>query len=192
MSMSIALEFTRDWFRSKYGWKWNECGVQFESKPSYSAGNFYVSLDDQGVETGNDDTESLKEVITISIGIWRRSEHFMKDQLGELKMPDDKYLVGSKTLHQLERQIIIDNEPKFGLHKNWTFMQALNDAYGLPSEIHGANFVFPFTYRGRGSMVTTFTEGGNNMPITWYGYILRFRGLAREQILHQQSSFSLG
>lgn len=189
MTMALVLEFTRDWFRAKYGWKQNECGVQFESKPSFSAGNFYVSLDDQGVETGRDDTESLFELVTISVGIWRRSEHFMKDQLGELKMPDDKYLLGSKTLHRLERDIVLNN--RFGLHKNYSFMNALNTAYNLPSEVHGADFRFPFVYRGRGSMVTTFTEGGNNMPITWYGYVLRFRGFAREQKLHD-STFALG
>lgn len=189
MTMALALEFTRDWFRQKYGWKENECGVQFQSQPSFSAGMFYVSIDDAGVEAGPEDTESLKETVTISVGVWRRSEHLSKDRLGELKLPDDKYLVGSKTLHDLERNVILNN--RFGLHKNYVFMNALNDAYNLPSEKHGADFRKPFVYRGRGSMVTLGIETSGGLVTTWYGYILRFAGLSREQILHN-SSYALG
>lgn len=189
MSMSLALEFTQEWFRDKYKWKWNECGVQFQSIPSYSAGAFYVSIDDAGVETGREDTESLMETLSLNIGVWRRAEHFMKDQLGQLKLPDDVYLAGAKTLHQLERQVILNN--KYGLHKNYVFMTALNERYNLPSEVHGAEFIFPFVYRGRGAMESQVLDTAKTQDQVWYGYRLRFRGLAREQHLHL-STHALG
>lgn len=188
MTMALALEFTQEWFREKYGWKWNECGVQFQSIPAYSAGAFFVSIDDGGVEAGRDDTESLMEVLSINIGIWRRREHLMKDQLGNLKLPQDNYLVGAKTIHYLERQVILNKW--HGLHKNYVFMTALNERYELPSPNHGANFHMPFVYRGRGSMETQTLSDSNGSEQIWYGYRLRFRGLAREQVLHQSSSSS--
>lgn len=189
MTMALALEFTQEWFRDKYGWEWNECGVRFQAEPTFSTGQFFISIDDGGVEAGPEDTESLKEKLSLSVGVWRRREHLMNDQLGNLKLPEDHYLVGSKTLHKLERMIILNNQ--FGLHKNYSYMEALNDRYELPSSIHGAEFRFPWTYLGRGPMETQVLIDSSNREQIWYGYRLRFRGLSREQKLHN-SSYALG
>lgn len=188
MSMALALEFTTEWLRSKHGWKPNECGVQFEAQPAYDAGQFYVALDDSGVETGPDETDSLKEILTITIGVWRRPEHLMKDKRGILKLPHDQYLLGAWTLHELERSVIVHKTGgstqvnKDGLHNNWSFMSELNSRYNLPNAEYGAKFTQPLRYKGKGRMVTTTVGGEPNSEIqAWYGYLLRFRGLYREQ-----------
>ena len=194
MTMALALQFTREWFREKYGWKANECGVEFNSLPAYDSGNFFVSIDDGGVSTGQQGTDSLKEVLSINIGIWKRKEHFQKDGIGELKMPEDKYLANNWTLHKLERRVIVAKAGFFGLHQNWEFREALNNRYALPHADYGADFKFPFYYQGRGGMinqVVSVESRSGTSYIEFYGYILRFSGLAREQIVHNASS-SLG
>lgn len=189
MSMSLCLEFTQEWFREKYRWKPNECGVEFNNVPAYDAGYFFVSIDDGGVETGQQSTDSLKEVLSINIGIWRRKEHLMKDQLGQLKLPQDKYLVGSWTLSELERKVILPN--LFGLHQNWQYMTALNQRYGLPDAKLGADFRYTFYYRGRSAMISQTLTNSNSPEQVWFGYQLRFSGLAREQVIHN-SAYCLG
>jgi hypothetical protein len=195
MTMPLCLEFTQSWLREKYGWKWNECGVEFESIPSYSAGQFFVSIDDAGVETGRDDTDSIMEILSINIGIWRRKEHLMNDQRGMLKLPQDFYLLGSRTIAKLERQVILPNSsngPMYGLDKNYDYLRELNTYWQLPSAENGATFTEPFRYRGRGSMETrALTDNQGNNEQIWYGYKLRFRGLKREQIIHR-SGYALG
>ncbi len=180
MSMALALEFAQEYLRGKNNWQPNECGVQYDALPPNEAGQFYVAIDDSGVETGPDTTSSLREILTITIGIWRRPEHLsLKDRKGLLKLPVDKYLLGAYTIHDLERAVIL---PRLnGLHQNWKFVNELNTKYELPHPEYGDKFFLPFVYRGRGRMETVGNDTETGAVVAWYGYRLRFRGLAREQ-----------
>ena len=189
MSMSLALQYAQEWFREKYNWKVNQCGVEFNSIPAYDSGSFFVSIDDGGVETGQPSTESLKETLNLNIGVWRRKEHLMKDRVAQLSMKTDKYLIGSWTLAELERKVILNKF--FGLHKNYAFMTALNERWNLPHEENGAEFRFPFYYRGRSGMVSIPAPGAKNPEDVFFGYILKFGGLSREQKLHNPA-YALG
>jgi hypothetical protein len=184
MSMAMALQGMTEWLRDHYGWKANECGVQFDCIPPFDAGNFYVGLDDSGVETGPDETDSLKEILTIRIGIWRRPEHLLKDRLGEMKLPFDKYLLGAVTLNELERKVVVHRRAGVllhGFHNNWSFVSSLNTRYNLPDDTYGAKFLQPLRYRGKGAMESIVMETQSGTMDAWYGYRLRLRGLLREQ-----------
>lgn len=190
MSMPFALEYTEIWLKAKNGFKDNECGVTKDALPTTNiAGSFFVGIDDAGVETGNDQTDSLREILTITIGIWVRPEKWsQRDRKTKLKMPKDLYLGNSWTLHDLERVVI---QPKLGgLHNNWAYMTALNQYYNLPDEENGAEFNMPFQYKGRGRAETAGVDDGNTIE-GWMGYRLRYRGLSREQKL-RSTSFAQG
>lgn len=184
--MAFALEYTAEWFRDKYAWKVDQCRVFPGAEPPLDAmGPWFIGIDDAGVETGNDTTDSLKEICTIQIGIWRRLEHLTKILRGQIKLPTDKYVLGAFTLHEMERSVIVcrgGGEPSYGLHANYNFLAGINSRYSLPHDILGANFHFPFVYKGRGPMEERgYDQDGR--AIVWSGYRLRFRGLAREQKL---------
>ena len=187
MAMALALEYMTEWLRSKNNWKPSECGVQPEAQPALDAGSFYIALDDGGVEvTGNDETDSLKETLNITIGIWRRPEHLNKSIRGNLSLNTDKYLIGSWTLHDFERKIVIHRREtgtvKLGFHRNYLFLSALNTRYNLPDPLYGADFKTPLLYKGRSKLESLALDGGTDIQ-AWYGMRLRFRGLDRTQKL---------
>lgn len=197
MSMALSLQYGAEWLRAKYGFKPNECGVQEETLPPNDAGMFYIGLDDGGVEGGPDNTEALTEVLNWTIGIWKKPEHLqLKDKRGDLQLPRDKYLVGAYTLYDLERRVIVDRSVngRFGFHKNWQFMNGLNERFSLPSESDGDKFYTPMSYRGRGRMEKMGVErgglpdGGVDVQL-WIGYRLRFRGLMRTQATNNANKF---
>ena len=193
--MALALEHTAEWFRGVYAWKPNECGVQYDAMPPNEAGQFYVAIDDGGVEAGRDETAALQETLTLVIGIWRRPEHLsQKDRRANLKLPIDKYLLGAYTLHDLERMVLIfraSGEPKLnGLHQNFEFMNALNNRYNLPHAELGSKFNLPLFYRGRGRMETVGLDDQGTVN-AFYGYRLRFRGLTRVQVTNN-ANYAIG
>jgi hypothetical protein len=189
MSMALALQYGTEWLRTKYGFTATQCGVQFDALPPNDAGQFYIALDDGGIETGPDNTAALTETLNITVGIWRKPEHLaLKDKRGNLQLPIDKYLIGAYTLHDLERKVIVErpSEKMYGLHQSWSFMRGLNERYALPHLVDGDVFFTPLFYRGRGRMETVGIErgilpDGSVDAQTWYGYRLRFRGLSRTQ-----------
>jgi hypothetical protein len=185
MSMALALEFTAEWLRQKNGWQPNQCAVSNDAVPAYDAGQFFIAVDDAGVETGTEVTDSLKELLNLTIGIWRRPEYVARDRRGLLKLPNDLYILGAWTLHDFERLIIVhktaDQEKRNGLHNNWAFLSALNTRYNLPSSENGAEFRTPLTYRGRGRMESVVLDNRSGESQPWLGYRLRWRGLYREQ-----------
>ena len=187
MSMAMALEYTAEWLMEKNSWTNNQVGVQPDAIPPNTAGPWYVAIDDSGVETGEDATDALKEILTITIGIWRRSEHLQNDRKGILKLVKDKYLLGAWTLHRLERTILIHKsgaEIKNGLHNNYSFLTGLNLRFNLPNEADGAEFRMPWNYKGRGRMETIGLADEQAIH-AFYGYRLRFRGLMRLQKLRR-------
>jgi hypothetical protein len=190
MSAALALEHIQEWLRAKNGWKSNQCGVQYEAMPALDAEDFYVAIDDLGTEPGNELTDSLKEIYSFSIGIWKRAEHLsIKDLRGNLKLPQDEYLLKSYTLHDMERAVVVPAGG--GLHANYLFLESLNNRYNLPDATLGAAFNRPLFYKGRGRMEPLGVDDGNTTK-AWYGYRLRFRGLDREQRLRDSSTQALG
>lgn len=189
MSMAFSLQYGAEWLRTKNGWTVQQCGVQFDALPPNDAAPFFIALDDGGVEGGPDNTEALTEVLNWTIGIWRKPEHLqLKDKRGDLQLPRDKYLVGSYTLHDLERKVMVANPTNnlFGFHKNWAFMKGLNERFALPHVVDGDAYFTPLSFRGRGRMEMIGIDKGMlpNGEVDaqcWFGYRLRFRGLQRTQ-----------
>lgn len=190
MSMPLALEHVEEWLRAKNGWDHRLCGVQYDALPALDAGDFFVGIDDGGTEVGNELTDSIKETLTLTIGIWRRPEHVgHRDQRGSLKLPEDRYLLQTYTLHDLERMIML---PRLnGLHANYSFLTSLNTRYNLPHAEQGAAFNRPLFFKGRGRMDVHGVDSGDSTQ-SWYGYRLRFRGLDREQKLRSHSTDAQG
>lgn len=186
--MALALEHTVLWLRERYGWKPNECATAYDAMPLPDSGQFFVGVDDGGVEVGNDSTGALTEVLTLTVGIWRRPEHLAARGLrSRLKLPTDKYLLGAATVHDLERRVIVCRGPADpecrldGLHQNPRFVVELNQRYGLPDKDLGDKFTNQLFYRGRGRMENPSVDLDGNNSQAWYGYRLRFRGLTRIQ-----------
>ena len=185
MSMDLVLEGVQEWLREKYSWANNQCAVQYNAEPTVDSGQFFVGIDDAGVEESSGDTDCLAEIFSIQIGIWRRPEHIVPDRRGKLKLNTDKWLLGAKTLASLEQKIKIHNSGqsgKNGLHRNYAFKDYLNSYWSLPSSTQGSIFVSPLIYGGRTRMETVGLLDGSN-PKAFYGYRLRFRGLLRTQKL---------
>lgn len=197
MSMAFSLQYGAEHLRTKYGWQPNQCGVQFDALPPNDAGQFYIALDDGGVEAGAEDTEALTEVVSWTVGIWRKPEHlFIKDKRGDLHSPIDKYLMGAYTLNDLERMVIIDRPSNkfWGFHKNWKFLQGLNERFSLPHTQDGDKYFTPLVYRGRGRMEMIGLDrgvlGDGSIDVQpWFGYRLRFRGLMRTQATNNPNKY---
>ncbi len=188
MSMAMVLEYTAVWFREKYSWTPQQCAVVHDCEPPAEAGQFFIGIDEAGVEPGPDNTDALTEIFTITVGIWRRPGYLgQRDRRGFMKLPDDMYVQGAYTLSDLERKVIIHKstlhaaeQNKDGLHNNWAFRTAINAAYNLPDLALGAEFTGCFHYKGRGRMEPLVVDEGNTAQ-AWMGYRLRFRGLERIQ-----------
>lgn len=184
MSLGMGLHGVRDWLRSQYGWKENQCGVQYQCLPPASADNFYIAIDDAGVETGPEETDALTEVLNIEIGAWRRPGGKPADRLGMLKLPQDLYLAAVHTNTDLERAVITPtgaSRDKGGLHKNYGAMNFINTLFRLPDADLGAGFMEPLHFRGCGRFESITVPGKSSDPDVFYGRRLRFRGLKRIQ-----------
>ena len=181
MSMALALEYTCEWLRTKNTWVAQQCGITYNAEPALDAGKFFVGIDDSGVETGDERTDALTEIMNLTIVFWRRPEHFLKVRRGLIKTNNDPYIVGAYTLHDIERLIIV---PRLnGLHLNYTFLADLNTYFALPHDDLGASFITPLVYRGRSRMESIILPSTNGDGQAWLGYRLRFRGLQRTQKL---------
>lgn len=184
MSMGMGLHGIQDWLRQEYGWKANQCGVQYRCLPPATAGDYYVAIDDAGVETGPEETDALTEILSPEIGIWRRPSGKPADRLGLLKLPEDIYLNSIYSNTNLERMVICptrEDTSKGGLHMNWGFVTFLNSKFELPSADLGAGFLSPLIFRGFSRFETVGIPGKSNDPDVFYGRRLRFRGLKRIQ-----------
>jgi hypothetical protein len=171
MSMGMVLEGVRDWLRTKNEWDHMTCGVMAGSIPPNRAGQKYVALDDDGVDTGPDNTHGLTEIFGLEVGIWRRPGHLPKDQQWNMVIPEDVYLPEVDNLNKLERNVI------FLLHQRWDLAAWLNQKYGLPSSATGDAFTGQLVYRGRSKIEAASGDGTNR----FIGRRLRFRGLRRVQ-----------
>jgi len=174
MSMGMGLHGTRDWLRKEHDWKENRCGVHFQCIPPATADQYYVALDDAGVDAGPEDTDALTEILNLEIGVWRRPGGKPADRLGLLKLPSDLYLANIYTNTELERLVILS------LHQNWKIWTFINTLFKLPDDDLGAGFQDRFVFRGYSRFESIAIPGGNDAT-AFYGRRLRFRGLKRVQ-----------
>lgn len=186
MSISLVLQGVRDYLRAEYQWRQNECAVTTNAEPIPTAGDFFIGVEQVGVETGQEATDSLKEAFTVEVGVWRRAGSRPPDRFGELRMPSDLYLANMHTLHELQRKVVVSSAGAGGLHKNYRFRTFVNSLFGLPNLDDGPEFTTPLYWLG-GALRPEGVEVGEGGP-AFFGYRLRFRGMLREQILRGDRS----
>lgn len=179
MSMALLLEGVRDYLRSQNElpngdqWGRQQVGIQFKSMPPATAGQFFLSLDDGGVDAPSNPSYYLKEIYTITIGVWRRMGTTPANRRGQQLLADDIYRDQITTLEDLERIAIKQ------LHEKPVVTQSVNDQFGLPSEALGDRFQGRLYYTGRSTNETT---GLPDSPSeVFIGRKLRFRGMLRVQ-----------
>lgn len=188
MSISLVLQGVRDYLRAEYQWRPEECGVTPNAEPIPTAGQFFVGIEQSGVETGLESTDSLKETFTVEIGIWRRAGSRPPDRFGTLHLPSDLYLANAHTLHELQRKVVVSINGQGGLHKNYRFLTFLNSLFGLPNLDDGPDFTTPLQWLGGQMRPEGIQAGQNDNGPAFIGYRLRFRGLLREQLLRGSRS----
>lgn len=184
MSMGMALLGTRDYLRTSLTWTLKDIGIQYNNFPPNAAKNWYVAIDDGGVEGTPAKQYYLKEIYTITVGVWRRPGRVPQDVSGNLMIPDDIYISGIETVNDLERKVI-----KW-LHNNYLLMASINTQFSLPTatgagagaggDVFGQE---PLIYRGR-TKNEFITIPGTNDAQVWFGRRLQFRGLTRTQYVN--------
>lgn len=183
MSMGMALLGTRDYLRTALTWTKDNIGIQHNNLPPNAARNWYVALDDGGVEGTPQGQYYLKEIFSITVGIWRRPGRLPQDVSGAIMLPDDIYVSGIETLNDLERKIIKK------LHNNYALMASINTQFSLPSATVSGDVggdVFgqePLIYRGRTKNEVVSIPGTTDAQ-AWFGRRLNFRGLSRTQYIN--------
>lgn len=184
MSMGMALFGLERYLRTQYRWGPTQCGVQHRCLPPPRAGQFFIGIDDAGVEGGPEETNALTEICNIEIGVWRRPGHLNQaDMIGKMKLPDDPYIAGILTATKLERMVLVPvvGQQSGGLHQNYGAMNFVNELFNLPSSELGAGFNTPLLFRGFSRFESVAIENGGNAAQAYYGRRLRFRGLKRIQ-----------
>lgn len=189
MSMGMALEGICGYLQREYDWDHNQCDVQLETLPPASCGRFFIGIDDAGCIAGDSQTDSLKETLEIEIGVWQRSGGMTSDRMGQIKLPENKYLKNTKALDKLIRLVVVPkaNSSGGGLSANYRLLKYINEKFSLPNEENGPGFITPLFSAGYGRLLTITIDGGSG-PIAFYGRKLRFRGLTREQLLRGSRS----
>lgn len=183
MSLGMVLHGVRDYLRQQNGWTVQNCGVQKDAVPPATAGQFYVSIDDTGVDGTAADNDHLSEQFNLEIGVWRRSGGKPDDRLGQLKLPEDIYLHNVLSLTDLERRVLVSQDNAGGLHQNWAVRSYINTLFGLPSFAAGPEFTGVLSFRGFSRLESIVLAGTNAQNPAFYGRRLRFHGLQRVQII---------
>lgn len=178
----MVLHGVRDYLRQQYAWTAKECGVQRDAIPPGTAGNYYIAIDDTGVDGTAADNDHLRESFNLEIGVWRRSGGKPDDRLGHLKLPDDIYLANVLSLTDLERRVLVSKNNTGGLHQNWSLWTYINSLFGLPSDTDGPGFTGALSFRGFSRLEGVALADTAGVP-AFYGRRLRFSGLERTQII---------
>ena len=175
MSMGVILSQVRGHLRDALSLSADQCDVQPGGSPTEAAGEWYLAIDERGVES--DARSHLSEEFEIEISIWRRLGQFPADRLGETQLHESEYLSAMHTLDTLERQVILK------LHGNFeSVTSAANTELGAGLPGGGDVFQLALYYEGRGRTETLPRSGSRQQP-TWIGRRLRFRGMTRVQAL---------
>lgn len=176
MSMGAILQEVRDHLRTALSLGADQCGIQIGGTPPEAAGNFYVAVDELGVESTAQ--QHLQENYQVEISLWRRLGQTPSDRSGEALLRDDPYLSGAQSLDDLERSVIKN------LHANYTdITTAANTAIGAGANPNGDVFQLALYYAGRKRTETWQAAGKKKNPPTWLVRRLKFVGMNRVQAL---------
>jgi hypothetical protein len=175
MTMGMVLEATRDYLRQRCELEKNQCGIQYLGNPPPSAVNIYVTINDDGMDTGDDTSYYLREITRIEVGVWRQPNGIARDRAGEWMLPENIYGTYLTTIEQLERKVIQ------ALAWSYSFLNFLNEHAGLPMTGKGGAFKQPLRYVGRAPIEAITVDNGTQNGAGWIGRRLRFRGAERIQ-----------
>lgn len=176
MSMGICLRVIRDTLRTTHGWHPRDCrpmprGEPPENHPS----EWFVGIDEAGVDSGPDDFYGLQETYRVDIWVWRKLGQYPKDELGTVLLDEDPHLANILLPEDLERKVIKT------MHFSYAIMNAINVVID-PSAENGSGLNQPFRYQGRGRTTTTLVNDGGGGQ-SWAGRALRFGGAKRTQTI---------
>lgn len=175
MSMAALLESVQDHLRTELAIGDQFCGVQLDGEPPPVAGEFYVAIDEGGINAPGGTEDWLLEQFTVVVSIMRRSGQYMKDRKANLLKREASSIKG---LEELERRTIR------ALHGRHDFRIQYNILLGVPDESLGEMAVLPLWYRGRSR--TYSYVNANEEPAQQFAWLrrdLRFAGLDRKQKL---------
>jgi hypothetical protein len=133
--IELLLQATRDRIRCQLKLADGQCDIQPDGHPPARMGEFYISLDEGGIQSA--DKGFLKEVFSIDVFITKRTGVYPKDQYRRI------YLDNATGLASLERKIIA------AVHGSQELRVAANTLGDLPSTENGDAFQFPLYYMGR-------------------------------------------
>jgi len=170
----MALEGTRDYLQSENSWTDHQCNLQQNAVPPPVAPQFYIALDDGGIE--NDSVEHfLRETYTMVVGVWFRVGAYPEDARGFMQLKTDLYRATIDTLNSLERKVLQNT------HHIWALVTAVNTQFSLPSAGDGDYFQSTWVYQGRsGNEITALPDQQGN---AYLGRRMRFRGMRRIQLV---------
>ncbi|MEM8681664.1 MAG: hypothetical protein AAGF97_20135 [Planctomycetota bacterium] len=169
------METLRDRWSSEQ-WNQNSVNIHMGATPPPTAGQFYVSIDEQGEdETSVDASQELRERVSIQVAVWRRVADVPQDMTSQVMLPTNIYRATSSSLSAIQRRVII------ALHKQYSVMEAYNDKIRA-QQGSGENWgiaSLPLRYVGRtpNEQYNAANEGG--AFVFWLGRRLSFRGLER-------------
>lgn len=175
MSMDALLEACENHLRTELSVGDQFCGVQPLGDPPPIAGEFYVGIDEAGVNSPGGTENWLLEQFTVQISIMRRTGQYMRDRQRQLLKRNPSVVAN---LTRLERQVIR------ALHGRHDFRIQYNTLLGVPDADLGEMAVLPLWYKGRSK--TYDWENKNEEPARQFAWLrrdLRFSGLDRKQKL---------
>lgn len=186
--MSVVLQATVQHLRSVLSWEKEQCDVQPNSMPPPSAGQWYVAVDDAGVDqrTAANGDLILEEIYTVEIAIWRRPNQLPEDRRKELLKLHSRYLLACETIESLERKVLWGmlgtTAGQLANRQKWRALA--NTLGGFPTAAGGDEIRMPLLYQGRSRNETMSIPGrSEGSSDEWFGRRLRFKGGDRIQQL---------
>lgn len=135
--IEALLEATRDRIRDQLKIDGKKVGVRPKGKPPATMGDFYIAVDEIGVQSG--DAGSLREGHQIAVWITIRAAVLPEDRR------EDGYLARGRNLTALERKVIK------AVHGNHDLRTAANVLLQKYEALGSAEFQAPLYYSGRGA-----------------------------------------
>ena len=179
--IGLFLDKIREQLSHQNAWELQFCNVQFETFPPYTSPEWYVGIDDNGIsQTAPEDSNYMREVAQIQIGVWRRQGVTPRDQSGNQLLYYDPYRPDRVTLDQMENKV---KSALVGLPQRNELVDAINEIIENNPDEFGYCVTKPLRYMGRSKSevyVPPAHVGGDDIP-TYLGRRLNFTGLDRIQ-----------
>lgn len=172
MSMEALLIATVRHLREELRYTTQQCDIQPDGRPPATMGEFYVAIDEAGVQS-NEKTH-LRETFSITVTITRRTAPTPRDRRGSL------YADRSRALAAIERPVIV------AVHNNQTLRALANAELGAPQENLGDQILQPLWYAGRSRTRYESAEwcgAGGNDNDAFMVRTLNFQGGLRVQAM---------